>query len=60
MLRATVMLLRHVGFMDEAAKLEKALDICTIEEKKLVITGRDTGATCEAFGDYVMDTIRKL
>jgi isocitrate dehydrogenase (NAD+) len=30
------------------------------EEKKLTITGRDTGCTCNDFGDYVMDTVRKL
>lgn len=60
MLRASVMLLSHIGYQDRADKLERALDICTFEEKKLVITGRDTGATCEAFGDYVMETLEKL
>ena len=60
MLRASVMLLSHIGYQDRADKLERALDICTFEEKKLVITGRDTGATCEAFGNYVMETLKKL
>ncbi len=60
MLRASVMLLSHIGYQDRADKLERALDICTFEEKKLTITGRDTGATCEAFGNYVMDTLKKL
>ena len=60
MLRATVMLLEHIGRNDKAALLERALDICMIEEKKLVITGRSDGATCEQFGDYVMATIEKL
>ena len=60
MLRASVMLLSHIGYQDRADKLERALDICTFEEKKLVITGRDTGATCEAFGNYVMETLEKL
>ena len=60
MLRASVMLLSHIGYQDRADKLERALDICTFEEKKLVITGRDTGATCEAFGNYVMETLQKL
>ena len=45
---------------DKADKLYKALDICTVTEKKYVITGRDTGATCEEFGDYVMNTLQKL
>ena len=60
MLRASVMLLSHIGYQDRADKLERALDICTFEEKKLVITGRDTGATCEDFGNYVMETLKKL
>ncbi len=60
MLRACVMLLSHIGYQDRADKLERALDICSFEEKKLVITGRDTGATCEQFGDYVMETLKSL
>lgn len=60
MLRACVMLLSHIGLQDRADKLERALDICSFEEKKYVITGRDTGATCAQFGDYVMETLQKL
>ncbi len=60
MLRATVMLLSHIGKQKEADLLERALDICMFEEKKLVITGRDNGATCSDFGDYVMETVKKL
>jgi isocitrate dehydrogenase (NAD+) len=60
MIRASVMLLNHIGQNDKASKLERALDICTNEEKKLVITGRDTGATCEEFANYIMETIEKL
>ncbi len=60
MLRASVMLLSHIGYQDRADKLERALDICTFEEKKLTITGRDTGATCEQFGNYVMETLKKM
>lgn len=60
MLRATVMLLSHIGKQKEADLLERALDICMFEEKKLTITGRDSGATCSDFGDYVMETVKKL
>ena len=60
MLRASVMLLSHIGYQDRANKLERALDICSFEEKKLTITGRDTGATCEEFGNYVMETLASL
>ncbi len=60
MLRACVMLLSHIGYQDRADRLERALDICTFEEKKLTVTGRSTGATCREFGDYVMETLKKL
>lgn len=60
MLRASVMLLSHIGFQDKADALEAALDKCMFEEKKLTITGRDTGCTCQEFGDYVMETTQKL
>jgi len=60
MLRATVMLLSHIGRQDKADLLERALDICMFEEKKLVITGRDNGCTCSEFGDYVMETVKSL
>ena len=60
MLRATVMLLSHIGRQEKADLLERALDICMLEEKKLTITGRDTGCTCREFGDYVMETVQNL
>ena len=60
MLRACVMLLSHIGYQDRADRLERAIDVCTFEEKKLVITGRPTGATCHEFGDYVMETLKSL
>ncbi|MBR4766624.1 MAG: isocitrate/isopropylmalate dehydrogenase family protein [Clostridia bacterium] len=60
MLRAAVMLLSHIGRQAEADKLEKALDICMITEKKIAITGRGDGCTCEEFGNYVMETLKSL
>ncbi len=53
MLRATVMMLSHIGRQAEADRLERALDVCMFEEKRIAITGRDTGATCAEFVDYV-------
>jgi isocitrate dehydrogenase (NAD+) len=57
-LRATVMLLNHIGFADDAKKLEMALDVCGQYEKKIAITGRSDGVTGEEFADYVMKTIQ--
>ncbi|MCR5792588.1 MAG: isocitrate/isopropylmalate dehydrogenase family protein [Lachnospiraceae bacterium] len=59
-IRAAAMLLAHIGYVAESEKLYKALDICTITEKKLVMTGRDTGATSEEFANYIMETIENL
>ena len=59
-IRAGVMLLSHIGYQEQADKLERALDICMYEEKKLQITGRDTGCTGMEFADYIMDTIKTL
>ncbi len=59
-IRAGAMLLNHIGYVEESDKLYKALDICTITEKKLVMTGRDNGATGEQFADYIMETIAGL
>ncbi len=60
MMRAAVMLLRHVGFEDKARRLEMALDVCGQFEKKVVLTGRDDGATGTQFADYVMETLEDL
>ena len=59
-IRAAAMLLAHIGYVKESDKLYQALDICTITEKKLVITGRDNGATSAEFADYIMDTIANM
>ena len=60
MLRASAMLLSHIGFTEKSELLDKALDICMQSEKKLVITGRSDGCTCEDFGNYVMETLSRL
>lgn len=59
-IRAGAMLLSHIGYPEKADKLYRALDICTITEKKVVLTGRDTGATGAEFADYLMETIERL
>jgi isocitrate dehydrogenase (NAD+) len=60
MIRAGAMLLAHIGYTKEADKLYRALDICTVTERKFVTTGRDTGATGAQFADYLMETIEKM
>ena len=57
LLRAGAMMLEHIGFTDLGGRLHMALDVCGQYERKIRITGRDTGATSEEFGDYVMGTV---
>ena len=57
-IRAGAMLLSHIGYQEQADKLYAALDKCTVTEKKLVITGRDDGATGDEFADYILSEIK--
>ena len=58
--KATEMLLRHIGFVEKANLLSKAMSICTETEKKVIVTGNTDGATTKEFSDYLMQTIEKL
>jgi len=57
-IRASAMLLRHIGKEEKAKRLEMALDICGQYEKKCSITGRPGGASGEEFANYLIDTIK--
>ena len=57
-IRAGAMLLEHIGYQSEADRLYKTLEICTNTEKKIVMTGRNTGATNIEFANYIMDTLK--
>ena len=56
-MRASVLLLNHIGLTDEASRLSKALDKCSTHERRVVITGRRDGATAKEFADYVMENL---
>jgi len=56
MIKAAGMLLGHIGFSGKALKLQKAFDAVQIE-KKVIMTGRDTGATGSEYADHIMDRI---
>ena len=58
MIRAGAMLLRHIGREESAGRLEMALDICGNLERKLVMTGRKTGASAGDYVVYLMDTLQ--
>jgi len=57
MIRASAMLLDHIGYPKLGAKISMALDICGQYEKKVTMTGRETGATGTQFADYLLSTM---
>ena len=60
LIRAAGMLMAHIGYGDRKEILDKALDICTITERKLVVTTDVDGVTAAEFTDYLIDTINSL
>jgi len=54
LMRAAVMMLEHVGLIEQSRRFAMALDICAIYDRKAVITGRQDGATASQFGDEVL------
>ena len=60
LIRAAGMLMAHIGYADRKAVLDKALDICTITERKKVVTTDVDGASVAEFTDYLLETIDKI
>ena len=58
MIRAGSMLLEHIGYTEAANKINMAIDICGQYEKKVTMTGRNTGATGTEFTDYLLSTMK--
>ncbi len=58
MIRAAALLISHIGYPERGKSLEMALDICGQYEKKLALTGRDTGCTGAEYANYLMETLQ--
>jgi isocitrate dehydrogenase (NAD+) len=56
-IRAGAMLLSHIGYQEKADQLYAAIEECTVTEKKLVITGREDGATGAQLAEYILSKI---
>ena len=54
MIKAAELLLRHIGYPEQADKVVKAL---AIANEKVKLTGRDTGATGEEFANCVIENL---
>lgn len=57
LIRAAGMLMAHIGYGDRKDILDKALDVCTITERKKVVTTDVDGASAAEFTDYLLETI---
>jgi len=60
LIRAMGQMMGHIGYADRKELLDKAMDICTITERKLVISTRREDASTEEFTDYLLETIDRL
>ena len=60
LIRAVGQMLIHIGLADRNAVLEEALDICTVSERKVVLTTETKDASAAEFTDYLIDTIKTL
>ncbi|MBM4430830.1 MAG: isocitrate/isopropylmalate dehydrogenase family protein [Chloroflexi bacterium] len=57
-IKAAAMLLNHVGYVEEARRLDMALDVCTQFERRVQVTGRADGATGAEYADYLVETLK--
>lgn len=57
LIRAAGMLMAHIGYGDRKDILDKALDVCTITDRKKVVTTDVDGASAAEFTDYLLETI---
>lgn len=60
LIRAAGMLLAHIGYANKKELLEKAMDICTVTERKVVLTTLTEDASTREFTDYVIETINRI
>lgn len=60
LIRAIGQMLIHIGYADRNELLDSALEICTVTEKKLVVTTETKDASVAEFTDYLIETIRKI
>ena len=58
LIRSASMLLNHIGYFEKAKKLALALDIAGQFEKKLIVTGRENGATGNEFCSYIIELLK--
>ncbi|MCD8369759.1 MAG: isocitrate/isopropylmalate dehydrogenase family protein [Clostridiales bacterium] len=60
LIRAAGMLMAHIGYGDRKAILDQALDICTVTERRKVVTTDVDGASSAEFTDYLLEVIDRI
>ena len=55
--KAAEMMLSHCGLSEKAKRLADALTVCNETEKRVVVIGDRSGATCKEFADYVIEKL---
>ena len=60
LIRAMGAMMAHIGYADRKEILEKALEICTVTERRVVVTTQLEDASTAEFTDYLLETIEKI
>ena len=60
LIRAMGEMMAHIGYGDRKAILDQALNICTVTERKVVLTTETKDASAAEFTDYLIETIKRL
>lgn len=60
LIRAVGMLLAHIGYGERKRLLDQALDVCSVTERKVVLTTFTEDASTREYTDYLLETIAKL
>ena len=60
LIRAVGMMLGQIGYVDRKKKLEEAMKVCTVLERKVLITTMPEDASTEQFTDYVIETLEEM
>ncbi len=60
LIRAMGEMMAHIGYGDRKEILSRALDICTVTERKLVVTTQVEDASAAEFTDYLLETIDRI
>ncbi|MBS6951752.1 MAG: isocitrate/isopropylmalate dehydrogenase family protein [Enterocloster asparagiformis] len=60
LLKAMGMMLAHIGFTEEARRLEKAMEICGYTERKVTVTSFPEDASTREYTDYILETLAQI